>query len=524
MVSMAVVVATAAPAAASAGGDPLVLDVDITPACGKPAPGRVSIYHPTGLSTQVEWRVRLGGETKTGTVSMDRSVARAEFTLPVGTGEVLVDARRPGGAFGPVWREDVPPTCDPVNVVSVGDSVVWNQGVEPDKKFPRLTAKLLGEQTGRGYTHRDYSISGAVLDAPELPKGNDDRRCLDEAYLQDPDQDGEMELGEVTAQMPDVFCQLERAGAAGQDIDLVILNGCINDMDPLLGIPFGITPGTEDVPNAVRRECGGVGAAATNPAEDVPYFSGAKVGYGGRGIKAAIEKAHSLPGHPKVLVADFYYALSRASGKPPTSYCTDRGFTAAVAQECVQRIGRAPLRYEQFTRYSAAEYRRAVDEANAASGTPYAVAGDGLFTVDNAAFASNPQVWQFPTEDPISVLRRHACPEFSPTPPQCLTAALAHPNTAGSRRYAESFLLNPRLRGWFGLPGDDVPLTTTRDGDTLHLTAKPGSTFRWFFGDGTMRVTDEPTTSHVYTDAGPHIPRVIVDDRTLQEGNPTVIG
>src|SRR6266498_5349108 len=99
---------------------------------------------------------------------------------------------------------------------------------------------------------------------------------------------------------------------AGHGIDLVILNGCVNDLDPFFGIPLGTTPGVEDLPKAVLRECTGVGAAAENPAKNVPYFSGAKVGYGGRGMQAAIEKAHSLPGNPKVLVADFNYAFSRA--------------------------------------------------------------------------------------------------------------------------------------------------------------------------------------------------------------------
>ncbi|WP_285742198.1 PKD domain-containing protein [Lentzea sp. NBRC 105346] len=517
LVAISVVALTATPAVAAPDHNPRpqVLDVDLTQVCGQPTAGRVSIYHPTGRTSQVAWRLRLNGAVAaTGSVTMERSVATAEFSLPAGaSGEVLVDAG------GNTWRENVNAGCDPVRVVSVGDSVVWNQGVAADHKFPRRTAELLGEATGRGYTHRDYSISGAVLDAP----GDD---CPGKP-LQNVDDDGEMELGEVTAQMPDVFCQLDRAAADGP-VDLVIMNGCINDMDPLLGIPFGITPGTEDVPTAVRRECTGVGAAPENPAKDVPYFSGAKVGYGGRGMRAAVERAHALPGHPKVLLVDFYYALSRASGRL-SSQCTDRGFAAEVQTECMRRLDLAPQRYEQFTRHSAEAYRQAVAEANAASPDgPYAVAADGLFTVDNAVFTENPLVWQFPTEDPAAALRHFACPEFSPTPPQCLTAALAHPNTAGSQQYAQNFLLNPSLRSWFKLPGEAHELTASMSGNTVSLRAHgvPGAKYRWFFGDGTTAVTPVPTTSHTYTTSGPHLPRVVAEAmgvRSLQEATTPVV-
>ena len=489
----AVVISSSNPAVAAVSPDyPLILDVDVTAVCGQPSTGRVTVFNPGGKN--VEWRIRQQGAVITGT--------GPDFTLP-GTGEFLVDAREPGRAYGKVWRDEVSADCDPVRVVSVGDSVVWNQGVDQHQKFPRLTAKLLGDATGRGFVHRDYSISGAVLDAPDLP--------CPASSVQDPDGDGEMELGEVTTQQPDVFCQLEKA--AEHETDLVIINGCINDMDPLLGIPLGITPGTEDVPTAVRRECGGVGAAPTNPARDVPYFSGAKVGYGGRGMREAIEKAHSLPGRPKVLVVDFYYALSRASFVP-SWFCTDRGFSAEHERLCLQNIGRAPQRFEQFTRESAEAYRVAVAEANAASADgPFAVVGDGLFTLDNAAFAANRKVWQLPHEDEQFSLRQEACPRYSATVVQCLTAAVAHPDTAGSRQYAENFLRNQQLRRWFGLSSDVTPLGVTRAGNTVTLKAPAGREFRWYFGDGTAKTTSSPEVTHTYTTSGPHLPRVVVDGR-----------
>lgn len=401
---------------------------------------------------------------------MTDSVGAAKFRIPfdrVPATEtaVQIDARiaassgdEAPGRYGKVWRDTIRRGCNPVRVASVGDSVVWGQGLDHDQKFPYLTGQALGRETGRGVQHMDYSISGAVLDAPELPAHNDDAACLRRTEKQDPDGDGEMEFGEVTQQMPDVFCQLEKAGAqarvGGYGLDLVVINGCINDLDPFFGIGVGITPGSESLPEAVKRECSGVGAAAENPAKDVPYFSGAKVGYGGRGMREAIEKAHSLPGHPKVLVADFYYALSRSSSPLPVKRCSVPGVTGKRLASCKGALGKVAERYEQYTQLANAAYRQAATAANHASPDgPYATAGDGLFTVDNAVLSPDSKVWATPVTDPAFPLRTRACPELSATRLQCLSAAVGHPDTAGARQYADSFLLNPSLRDWFHLPG-----------------------------------------------------------------------
>jgi hypothetical protein len=510
-------------ASAGPAAQPLVLDLDLTPTgdCDGPVRGEVAVYHPSGVAdgAEVEWRVRAGGATRTGTVVMEKSVATAEFTLDGPAGDIRVDTRLPGGTYGKVWRDRLTAGCDPVTVVSVGDSVVWDQGLDHDQKFPRLLAEKLGDATGRGFRNRDYSISGAVLDAPGLPAGGEDAGCRGERYSQDPDGDGEMELGEVTAQMPDVFCQLERAAVqaerAGEQIDLVVMNGCINDLDPFLGVGVGFTPGSEDVARGVERECSGIGAAAENPAKDVPYFSGAKVGYGGRGMRAAIEKAHTLPGRPKVVLVDFYFAMSRASLPVLRKQCDNAGLKASQLPRCYDAIGLAADRYEQFTRYSSEAYRVAAQAANAASPDgPYAVAADGLFTAEQAVLAPDAKLWGSPTADPAFPLRKQACPEFSPTVGQCLSAAIAHPNVEGARQYADNLALNPALRAWFGLGTTKAPVKVLAKlgGEvTLSAPATDGARYRWYFGDGTTAETGEPTVTHTYDGLGPALPRVLVN-------------
>ncbi len=537
-------VAAPANAALPSAAYPLVLDVDLTPnpVCSGPVQGRVQFYDPAAAraGTTVEWRVRAGEEALAGgRVTMAASVATARFTLPFdkvarSATELRVDARpaaeAPGdepGRWGKVWRDTVRQGCDPVRVAAVGDSIVWGQGLDHDQKFPYLTGELLGRATGRGHQHMDYSISGAVLDAPELPAGNDDAACLRQTERQDPDGDGEMEFGEVTQQTPDVFCQLERAGAqaraGGYGLDVVVINGCINDIDPFFGIGVGITPGSRDLPDAVRRECSGVGAAAENPAKDVPYFSGAKVGYGGRGMREAIEKAHALPGRPKVIVADFPYALSRSSSPIPVKRCSVPGVTGARLAACKGSLGLAAGRYEQYTQLANDAYRKAAEAADQASADgPFAVAADGLFTVDNAVLAPDSRVWSSPFADPAFPLRSRACPELSETPAQCLTAAVAHPDVEGARRYADSFLLQPRVQEWFGLApggaraqldapkeasaGSEVLFTVTVDGEPPHA----GQRFHWYFGDGMQRETTTPYVTHAFGREGPYLPRVVI--------------
>jgi hypothetical protein len=269
----------------------------------------------------------------------------------------------------------------------------------------------------------------------------------------------------------------------------------------------------------------------------VPYFSGAKVGYGGRGMRAAIEKAHSLPGRPKVVVVDFYYALSKASIPVVRKYCDRPDLPEELRPECMGALSRAADRFESFTRHSAEANREAAADANAASNDgAYAIAADGLFTYDQAVLARNAKLWGDFTADPAYPLRRQACPELSPTPSQCLTAAVAHPDIAGSKQYADNMLLAPQLRRWFGLPAAEHPFSVSNTigpvGLKVTFTAPAGADgerFHWYFGDGAELVTTEPTASHIYDGAGPNLPRLVVESpdgaRSLTEATtPIVIG
>ena len=151
-----------------------------------------------------------------------------------------------------------------------------------------------------------------------------------------------------------------------------------------------------------------------------------------------------------------------------------------------------------------------------------------LYASYRCAAPPSAKVWQDATSDEAYPLRRQACPEFSPTPPQCLTAAIGHPDIPGSRQYAENFLRNPKLRGWFGLGAKAAPVAVSpaagAPGIAVTLSvAAPGGPYTWYFGDGTTAVTDTPKTTHVYTSAGPHLARVVTGAGALHEAAKPVV-
>ncbi|MEU0542634.1 PKD domain-containing protein [Nocardia sp. NPDC005978] len=494
---------------------PLIIDVS-TPAdrqCDGPLRGTTAVFYPPGVpaGADVEWRILAGEQPiRSGITPASSEVVTVGFDirpeeLPA-DGLLRIDARAriPGGqvgGYGKPWNFRVSRECSPLHVVSIGDAVTWGQGLGGDRKFAHLTAETLGSRTGRGAQVHDYSVPGAVLDAPGLPAGNDDSAC--------PPAGADL--------MPDVFCQLNQAAADARahdyTVDLVLLTGCINDLDPLFGIPVGVTPGTQDLDAAVRRECGGEGAEPENPAAHVPYFSGAKDGYGGRGMAAAITAAHQLPGSPKVMVGNYFH-----------------GHDTEDAPDGLRQ------RWSEFVRSSAEVFRRAAARANAEAGRTFAVAADGLSTADTDLRGGAP--WMNPLGDEAVSLRLLACPQWSELPPQCRTDAGKRRDVRGAQQYADAFLMNPRVRDWFGGGGpggegflasrESGPAGVTVDFDAA-LAGGAIRQYEWHFGDGDRVVTTAPVVAHVYRGHGPHLPRLVVTDmtghRSLYElPRPIVIG
>lgn len=108
-----------------------------------------------------------------------------------------------------------PPPNDPLDMLVIGDSILWGQGLKKERKIWWRVKCWLQEKTGREVREKIEAHSGASIEAAgsELLYSSN---------------------GEVPSYTPTVNQQLTEArqhyGNPGV-VDLVLVNGCINDVD-----------------------------------------------------------------------------------------------------------------------------------------------------------------------------------------------------------------------------------------------------------------------------------------------------
>jgi lysophospholipase L1-like esterase len=125
------------------------------------------------------------------------------------------------------------------NVLVLGDSVMWGQGLRPENKSWHHLKIWLAQQTGRSVTERNEAHSGAVIEAANA----DETRVADD--------------GEVNVAVPTLNRQLGVAVqhyANGPQVDLVLVSGCANDVDVKNVLNSANT--TEEVRLLTEGKCG----------------------------------------------------------------------------------------------------------------------------------------------------------------------------------------------------------------------------------------------------------------------------
>lgn len=129
---------------------------------------------------------------------------------------------------------------EPLNMLVLGDSIMWGQGLKtPDKAWWRLK-NWLQEKTGREVREKIEAHSGAAIDAPH---GAEPFTSRD---------------GEVNLLAPTINDQVDDArkyyGDPGQ-VDLILVNGCINDVDVRNLLDAATSLGALEV--SIKEKCGG---------------------------------------------------------------------------------------------------------------------------------------------------------------------------------------------------------------------------------------------------------------------------
>src|SRR5262249_54803752 len=131
--------------------------------------------------------------------------------IRIATGEVVI-----GELSNPVTVQ-----TRPFNLVAVGDSIMWGQGLLPAHKFSTGVQQWIAGQLANNVSPVDVRAhSGAVTyPAPGQP-------LMEDTMLP----------GEIPSDWPTISHQLGLAGGGGADpltVDLLLLDGCINNVGVL---------------------------------------------------------------------------------------------------------------------------------------------------------------------------------------------------------------------------------------------------------------------------------------------------
>ncbi len=115
-----------------------------------------------------------------------------------------------------------PQSHEPINVVVLGDSVMWGNGLHPEEKFSWLFGQKLAEKTSRPVQIYAFAHSGARLYAID---------DVTSAMHQAIGQGGNPQFqGDISSQRPTTVEQEQCAASMFPNAEVVLLDGCINDV------------------------------------------------------------------------------------------------------------------------------------------------------------------------------------------------------------------------------------------------------------------------------------------------------
>lgn len=134
--------------------------------------------------------------------------------------------RFPAGSSAAVSNPLGAGSTSELKVVVFGDSVMWGDGLRPEHKFVYLFGQDLASLTGRPVRVVSYAHSGA-----RLYRKDDLNSVMHEL-------DGKL-IGDLDSQRPTTVEQEECSAKTDSDAEVVLLDGCINDVGATdIAVPF----------------------------------------------------------------------------------------------------------------------------------------------------------------------------------------------------------------------------------------------------------------------------------------------
>ena len=325
----------------------------------------------------------------------------------------IVSGLRPGA------HEVLKIASRPFNMLAFGDSIMWGQGLTEGLKFGSLVKSWVeASLPGRSVTFQSFAHSGAVI-------------------LPDAQQDAAGVFGgEVPSSYPSIHGQLARAldtfatrGITAAEIDLVLLNGGINDI------------GVVNILNPI---------ASTNSVSELTRDSITdRMNY-------LLPTAAGLFPNAKFIVPGYFPIITPESsvfeitallvalglGEPLTAL----GVTAALKQTLVDHCG-------AFFAESDAGLRGAVIAQNGRTPNRCVYADPG-FSAVNGYGAPQRFLFNVGENDPMNGARQAQCAAAGEaTVSKCTIASMGHPNANGAAKYANAMTakLGAFLPEWQGL-------------------------------------------------------------------------
>jgi len=352
---------------------------------------------------------------------------------------------------------------EPVNLLVLGDSISWGQGLRDDHKASYLVKIWLEQQTGREVLQTMEAHSGAVIGPSESstdPAARDLTLQLD---------------GELSRAEPTINDQVDYAVKAFGNparVDLVVVNGCINDVDSRRLLNAAYTP--DRIVELAQAKCG-------PPVEALL-----------RRIASTFTSAHVIIiGYYPILTDKtandlFMRALAKRfySPQPNAPKMNDKALRARL-------IANSREWYHTSNQALSAAARKVDAELAVAGSNRHVLFADPAYRSENAFAAKQTRLWGFDatwlrkmlvvftlgrvqlrSNDELRSYRGDLCQKSFPKPAdetleqkatredrlmRCRLAAVAHPNRKGAAMYADAIgnLLRPLIgeAGWLPRAG-----------------------------------------------------------------------
>jgi beta-glucosidase/6-phospho-beta-glucosidase/beta-galactosidase/lysophospholipase L1-like esterase len=308
---------------------------------------------------------------------------------------------------------------DTYRILVLGDSVLWGQGLQDNQKIHSLVASAIRQREGNiGLYINVLAHSGAIIGVGDTTRQNP----LD---------------GEVPTSYPTILQQCDDFTDVPETIDLVIVDGGINDVD--VRRILDLTISDNDLLALIEQHCH-------------------------QSMKTLLERITSSSRYKKakIIVTGYYPMLSEDSDLALLeAFIIGLGLTIAQITGGIIGAVVGPVLKDQlakrcrfFVEQSEIKLQQAVDEVNHTLINNFSEAARRVFLAqpefgkENAALASDRWIFGInldlsPEDNLIAPSRRTACENAGSARTDvevCKRASMGHPNERGAQEYAKEIL------------------------------------------------------------------------------------